>query len=186
MALPTERRGGRRREDRMVAGFAALAIVIHILEAGFPSPIPGIKPGLANVINLIVLLRWSWRLSLWVGALRVLVGSLLIGSFLTPGFWLSASGATASLAMMGLCAAWNRHAPAPLSAVGIGLLSAVAHILAQFLTAWFWFVPHAGLWGLLPLLVSTAIVSGGVTGHVAARTLAALGPLASPTDRPDT
>ena len=45
------------REDRLIAGYAALAIVIHVLEAGFPSPVPGVKPGLANVVTLIVLLR---------------------------------------------------------------------------------------------------------------------------------
>lgn len=173
-------------QDRLVAGFAALAIVIHVLEAGFPSPVPGIKPGLANVVNLIVLLRYSWRMTLWVGGLRVVVGSLLIGSFLTPGFWLSASGAAASLATMGLCLTWNRALPAPLSALGIGVLSATAHMLGQFAAAYTLFVPHAGLLALLPVLVSAGIVSGCVTGYVASRVLAALPGLASPAAEPDT
>ena len=53
-------------EDRLVAGFAALAIAIHILEAAFPSPLPGIKPGLANVVTLVVYLRHGLRLAAWV------------------------------------------------------------------------------------------------------------------------
>lgn len=173
-------------DDRLIAGFAALAIVIHVLEAGFPSPVPGIKPGLANVVNLVVLLRYSWRMTLWVGGLRVIVGSLLIGNFLTPGFWLSASGAIASLVTMGLCLGWNRIAPMQLSAIGIGLLSAAAHMLGQFSAAYTLFVPHPGLLNLLPLLISAAIVFGLATGHVAARVLAALPALASAPDAPDT
>ena len=95
-------------EHLRVARFAALAIVIHILESGFPSPVPGIKPGLANVITLIVLLRYSWNMAVWVTALRVLVGSMLIGSFLTPGFLLSASGAACSLLALALGIAANK------------------------------------------------------------------------------
>ena len=58
------------RDDHLIAGFAALAIAIHIIESAFPSPLPGVKPGLANVVTLIVLFRarqnkregldWSW------------------------------------------------------------------------------------------------------------------------------
>lgn len=174
MPSPSEPIDGER-EDRLIAGFAALAIAIHLLEAGLPTPVPGIKPGLANVVNLIVLLRWGYGRCLWVGGLRVLVGSLLLGSFLTPGFWLSAAGACASLGLMGLCALYNRHGP-PLSALGIGVLSAQAHVLAQFLVAWAWFVPHAGLWALLPVLSTAALLAGLATGHVAARVLGTLPP----------
>ena len=156
------------REDRLIAGFAALAIAIHVLEASFPSPVPGIKPGLANVINLIVLLRYSWRMTLWVGGLRVLVGSLLVGSFLAPGFWLSASGATASLLVLGLGAAWNQWRPQwALTAVGLALLSSTAHMAAQFFMAYQWFVPHSGLLRLLPVLLSAALVFGLVSGLLA-------------------
>ncbi|MGI9264582.1 MAG: Gx transporter family protein, partial [Gammaproteobacteria bacterium] len=54
------------REDRLVAGFAALAIAIHILEASFPSPLPGVKPGLANVVTLVVFLRHGFAIAAWV------------------------------------------------------------------------------------------------------------------------
>lgn len=152
-------------EDRLVAGFAALAIVIHVLEAGFPSPIPGVKPGLANVVTLIVLLRHGLRLAIWVAALRVLVGSLLVGSFMTPGFWLSTSGAVGSLLALSLASLWNRALPSwALSALGLSVLSALAHMASQFLVAYTAFVPHAGLLRLLPPLMSAALVFGMVTG----------------------
>lgn len=156
------------REDRLVAGFAAAAIVIHVLEAGFPSPVPGIKPGLANVVTLIVLLRHSLRLAWWVSGLRVLVGSLLVGSFLSPGFWLSASGALASLLVLSLFAALRgRWPPLVPSALGLSVLSALAHMAAQFALAYTVFVPHSGLLRLLPPLMSAGLLFGLVTGWLA-------------------
>ncbi len=171
------------REDRLVAGFAALAIVIHVLEAGFPSPVPGVKPGLANAVTLIVLLRHGWRLAAWVTALRVLVGSLLVGSFMAPGFWLSATGATLSLAALGLGLLWNRALPGwSLSAIGLSLLAALAHMAGQFAVAYLIFVPHPGLLRLLPLLMTTALLFGAITGWVAQALLARLPPPASRMD----
>ena len=131
------------RRDHMIAGFAALAIVIHILEAGVPTPIPGIKPGLANVITLLVLLRHDFRAAVWVQLLRVLVGSLLIGSFLTPTFLLSLAGAGASLLALGALTLWNRALPlAQFSPIGLGVAAACAHMSGQFLVAYSWFIPH--------------------------------------------
>ncbi|MFP5307752.1 MAG: Gx transporter family protein [Gammaproteobacteria bacterium] len=165
-------------EDRLVAGFAALAIVIHVLEAGLPSPVPGVKPGLANVVTLIVLLRHSLRLAVWVALLRVLVGSLLVGSFLAPGFWLSLAGAAASLVALCAGAGWNRLLPrSPLSAIGLSVVAALAHMGGQFAVAYGLFVPHPGLLRLLPLLMTAALLFGIVTGAAARSVLSRLPPV---------
>ena len=106
MASPADPEGRADALDRRIAGLAAVAIAIHVLEAGFPSPVPGIKPGLANVVTLIALLRHGVACAAWVAGLRVLVGSLLVGSFLTPTFWLSATGALCAFAALaGVCLA---------------------------------------------------------------------------------
>lgn len=153
------------RRDGILAGFAALAILIHVLEAGVPSPIPGLKPGLANVITLIVLVRHGLNAAIWVTALRVLVGSLLVGSFLTPGFWLSAAGAASSLVLLSVAVGWNHLVPrAALTVIGLSAISAVAHVGGQFWLAWQVFVPHPGLVTLLPPLLTAALILGIGTG----------------------
>lgn len=164
------------RNDRLVAGYAALAIVIHVLEAGFPSPLPGIKPGLANVVTLIVLLRHGWQMAVWVAVLRVLVASLLVGSFMTPGFWLSASGAAATLVVLGLAHLIRGTLPPAWqpSALGLSVLAAIAHMSGQFALAYAVFVPHPGLLHLLPVLLGVALVFGTATGLAANRVLDAL------------
>lgn len=156
-------------QDALIGWFAALAVVIHVFEAGLPSPVPGIKPGLANVITLVVLARHGLAAALWVGALRVLAGSLVIGTFLTPTFALSAGGAAASLAILALAARWNAAMPAGLrlSLLGMGCLAAVAHMSVQFLIAWRLFVPHPGLLSLLPVLLLAALLFGICTGWLA-------------------
>ena len=40
------------RQDHRIAWLTALAITIHIAESALPSPLPGIKPGLANVVTI--------------------------------------------------------------------------------------------------------------------------------------
>jgi heptaprenyl diphosphate synthase len=152
-----------KREDHIVAWFAALAICIHVVESSLPSPIPGIKPGLANVVSLLVLYLYGWRCAAWVGLLRVLVGSLIIGSFLSPGFLLSFSGAVASL-----CVFWilNWVPRKFLGPVGIGIASALAHTAAQFFVAYLLFIPHPGIFTLLPIFMTAALLFGLTSGWV--------------------
>lgn len=165
--------------DGQIAAFAALAVLVHLLETAIPSPIPGIKPGLANVVTLIVWARWGLGSAVWITALRVLIGSLLVGSFMAPGFWLSASGAALSLLALALASGWNRLTPGlPVTVLGASALSAVAHVGGQFLVAWSMFIPHPGLLRLLPLLLGIALVLGVVTGVLARQLLRRLPPVA--------
>lgn len=157
--------------DRLVAGFAALAIAIHILEAAFPSPLPGIKPGLANVVTLVVFVRHGLATAAWVAGLRVLVGSLLVGTFMSPTFLLSASGAAAALAALAAAGllVWPRVGP-----VGLSLLSALAHMGGQIAVAYWLFIPHPALLKLVPVLLTAALIFGVVSGIIAASVLRVL------------
>ena len=159
------------REDRRIARHAAAAIVLTVAEAAIPLPLPGIKPGLANIVTLVVLARWGWREAVWVSLLRVLAGSLLLGQFLAPGFFLSLSGALASLLVLGLAT----HLPARwFGPVSHSILAAFAHIGAQLVVARLWLVPHDGVFYLLPVFALAAVVFGLVNGLVAAKLLAEL------------
>jgi len=156
-------------DDYRIARYAAAAIALTVAEAALPSPLPGIKPGLANIIVLVVLARYGWRDAAWVSLLRVVAGSLVIGQFLAPGFFLALSGALCSLAVLALA----QHLPprffGPVSA---SVLAAFAHIGGQILLARVWLVPHDGVFYLVPLFATTALVFGAINGLVAARLLA--------------
>ena len=163
------------RDDHLIAGLTALAITIHIAESALPSPLPGIKPGLANVVTLLVLCRYGWQMAAWVSLLRVLVGSILIGTFLSPTFFLSAAGALASVGALGLLVAFSRllpsWAPGPM---GLGVAAALAHMSGQFWLAYLWFVPHSGLLTLYPVLMTLAAILGVLSGWLTRTVLARL------------
>ncbi len=154
------------REDHLIAWLAALAVAIHVLESALPSPLPGVKPGLANVITVVALLMYGWRVAAWITVLRVIAGSLLTGTFLSPTFLLSISGALASLAVL---LAAHALAGARLSALGLCVLAAMAHMLGQFLIAYTLIIPHPALLKLLPVLLTAALLFGVVTGTMANR-----------------
>ena len=150
--------------DHHIARMAALALGLSVLEAAIPSPLPGVKPGLSNIVTLIVLARYGWRAAAWVSLLRVLAGSLLMGNFLAPGFFLSLSGALCSLAAL----AASRHLPQRwFGPVTHSIFAAYAHITGQLLLVYFWLIPHTGLLYLVPIFATAALVFGTVNGLIA-------------------
>lgn len=156
------------REDHLIAWLTALAITIHIAESALPSPLPGIKPGLANVITIAVLVRYGWRMAAWVALLRVLVGSLLLGTFLSPTFGLSLTGALASVTILALAKGIMGLLPGQgLGPLGYSVLAAMAHMAGQFWVAYLLFIPHPGLFHLLPVLMTAAVIFGVVSGIIA-------------------
>ncbi len=156
-------------EDHKIALLAALAITIHIIESAFPSPLPGVKPGLANVITLFTFIKYGWKAALQVSLLRVIISSLLLGTFLSPTFLLSLSGASLSLISLILIQlpfrqfSLEKYQP---GAIGYAIVASISHMTGQFLVAWYFFIPHPGLFNLLPVLITFAVILGIVSGII--------------------
>ncbi|NMG75837.1 heptaprenyl diphosphate synthase [Aromatoleum diolicum] len=148
-------------------------MVLTVAEAAIPLPLPGVKPGLANIVILIVLMRWGWRDAVWVALLRVFAGSLLLGQLFAPGFFLSLSGSLVSLATLGLAMHLPRRWFGPVS---LSILAAFAHIGGQLMLARLWLVPHDGVFYLVPVFAAAATIFGLINGLVASKLLARLTP----------
>ena len=155
-------------EDHRIARLAAAAIGLSLIDAAIPMPLPGIKPGLANIVTLIVLARYGWAAAAWVSGLRVIAGGLLLGQLFSPGFFLSLAGALSSLGVLALAVRLPVRFFGPVS---WSLLAAFAHLAGQLLLARLWLIPHDGLFYLLPFFAVAALVSGLVNGLIAARML---------------
>jgi len=150
-------------EDRHIAKLTALAIGLHMIEAVIPSPLPGVKPGIANIVTLFVLYEYGFATAAWVSLLRVFASSLLLGQFLSPTFVLSLSGAVLSLAALFLA----QHLPKKyFSAISLSILAAFAHIAGQLLVVRFWLIPHTGIVYLIPIFAVAALVFGVVNGLI--------------------
>ncbi len=154
--------------DHHIARMAALALGLSVLEAAIPSPLPGVKPGLANIVTLIVLARYGWQTAAWVSLLRVVAGGLLLGNFLAPGFFLSLGGALCSLLILAL----SQYLPARwFGTVTLSILAAFAHISGQLLVVYLWLIPHTGIAYLFPVFAIAALLFGTVNGLIAAHFL---------------
>lgn len=126
------------------------------------------KPGLANIVTLVVLYRFGWRAAVWVSLLRIVAGGLALGTFLTPTFVMSLAGGLASLLVLALLVRLPRRLVGP---VGLSVLAAFAHIGAQLGVVAVWLMPGVNLLPLLAVFLGAAWLSGLANGLVVARLL---------------
>lgn len=153
----------------------ALAGALQALEIAVPSPVPWFRLGLGNALVLVALHLWGVREACWVALGKVMVGALLTGRFLSPGFLLSLGGTLSATAVMAVAI---RAAP-PLGFVGVSVLGAEAHALTQLALASTLLIRSPALWSLAPLLGTLALLSGSLTGLVAHALARAIEPEAS-------
>ena len=150
-------------EDHHIAKLTALAIGLHLLEAVFPSPLPGVKPGIANIVTLYVLYKYDFTTAAWVSLLRVFASSLLLGNFLSPTFLLSFSGALLSLIVL----FFAQYLPKKyFSVITLSTMAAFAHIAGQLIIVRLWLIPHAGVAYLAPIFALAALIFGVVNGLI--------------------
>jgi len=151
-------------DDHRIAKLAALAIGLHLIEAVAPSPLPGVKPGIANIVTLYVLYRFDFATAAWVSLLRVFASSLLFGNFLSPTFALSLSGAIFSLLVLYVAQYLPKRYFGPVS---LSIFAAFGHMAAQLLVVRFWLIPHAGVAYLVPIFMAAALLFGFINGLIA-------------------
>ncbi len=150
-------------EDHRIAKLAAVAIALHMLEAVIPSPLPGVKPGIANIVTLYVLFNYGFASAAWVSILRVFASSLLLGQFLSPTFILSLTGAMLSLGVLWL----SMHLPKKhFGTVSLSILAAFAHISGQLIIVRLWLIPHASVAYLIPIFAMAALLFGLINGII--------------------
>ncbi|HHT42702.1 MAG TPA: Gx transporter family protein [Firmicutes bacterium] len=124
--------------------------------------VPGFKLGLANIVTLYVVMNFGTRDAVTVSILRTVLGSLLSGTFMTVTFFFSFSGGLASAIVMGLL---YRYASRFFSMLGISLVGAVTHNVAQLLVA-SWVIQTVGIFAYLPYMLFFALPTGAFVGLV--------------------
>ena len=149
--------------DHQIAKLSAIAIALSLVEFFFPSPIPGVKPGIANIIILYTIFKFDPRMAIWVSIIRVFVTSIILGSFLSPTFFLSLSGALFSLLLLII---FRNLSPKYFSLISFSLIASLAHIIGQFFIVRLWIIPHNGIFYLLPIFIVSAFIFGLVTALI--------------------
>ena len=152
-------------QDRYrIALLSAYAIWLHGFESLLPTPIPWLRLGLANIITLITLLLYGMRPAVAVTLIRVVVVSLLTGTFLGPAFILSLGGGILSTVAMG---AALMVFPRLFGPVGLSIIGALTHNMAQLFLAYFLFIQRIEAILLIsPFILLLGTVTGAINGIV--------------------
>ena len=151
-----------------IALFVALASILQISESLIPHPVPGLRLGLANILTITAMVMLGFRYALEITVLRTILSSFITGTFMSPGFILSFSGAITSTLIMGFffhfSALKGKHG---LSIIGVSIIGAFSHNMVQLLLAYFILIRHSGIFMFLPWLSVGAVITGYLVGIVA-------------------
>lgn len=140
---------------------AAQALVISIMERWIPSPLifaPGAKLGLGNLITILAIFTLPPKDNIKVISLRLLVSTLLSGTFST--FLYGLSGTVLSYLVM---VSAKQLGPKRVSILGISTLGGICHNIGQLLVFAIIAQSLAAL-NYLPILAFSGIISGLLVG----------------------
>lgn len=140
-----------------------LSVVLNIIESFIPifnGYIPGIKIGLANIVTLFVLYKYSLKDALYISILRViLVGITRTGLFSTI-FMFSLSGAILSTLFMYLSKRYLK-----LSVIGTSIVGSLFHSIGQIIMAML-IMNTTNMIYYFPWILLFALPSGLFTGII--------------------
>ena len=145
-----------------LALYATLSLAIYAAENMLPplAPIPGFKLGLANVITLILLLRYTSREAALVLIVRILLSALLFGQVISLLY--SLAGGILSLLVMYFS---NKSLGGKFPQL-TGAMGGLSHNIGQIFMACF-ITGTSGVLAYLPFLLPVGIITGLFTGYCA-------------------
>ncbi len=147
---------------------SALGVALYTLENFLPIPVPWLRLGISNIAVILGLYLFGFGGACSVFLIKVLIGSLIAGRFLSPFFFFALFGGGAALLVM---TASKRFLSPPITIVGVSMLGGVTHNLVQLVIAYFLFFPLKSVFLLTPLFVLFGLVSGSLIGVVSALVL---------------
>lgn len=147
-----------------LALLVAIGLVLHLVENALPNPfvLPGAKLGLANIVTLLGLVLFGFRDGMIIAFLRVMLGNLLGGTLFSIPFFLSFAGGIFSACVMGLSLILLKKEW--ISVIGVSLLGAASHNLAQLIVASVIMNQIGILFVYMPYLMTVAMLTGFFIG----------------------
>ncbi len=151
----------------MITMLVAISIMFHMIEAMIPIPIfvPGFKLGFANIVGLVALYMFGFKVMLEVNLMRVCLASLIRGVLFGTGFWLSLCGILLSSFA---CALAKRYTP--MSIYGVSVAGSCFHAVGQVIAVTFIYQQFF-MQAILPVLILLGIPTGLCIAYIAKQVL---------------
>ncbi len=136
----------------------ALAFIFSYIEALFPIPvpIPGIKLGLANLVNVVGLYTVGVVGTMAVGLVRIMLVGFTFGNTFSMLYGLA--GGALSLSVMVLVRKTDLFGK-----IGVSVLGGIFHNVGQLMVAAY-VTRTMGVFSYLPVLAAAGVLTGTVIG----------------------
>ena len=141
---------------------SALSLILFVIEVYLPAliPVPGVKPGLSNIVVLVALFAYDRKSAGAVLFVKTVLGAVFAGSMLR--FLYSCAGSICCFA----AAAALRGAVKDKQIWFLSAVAACAHNFGQLLVARC-VMGTAQVWWYAPILVLSGVLTGVFTGFCA-------------------
>lgn len=143
--------------------FIGLGLILFIFETLIPRPLPWLKLGFAHIVTLLALYLLDARAAVIVVLGRIFLGSLALGTFFNPTFFLSLCGGLGATLIMIIV---KNRCNDIFSIFGVSISGAVMHNLIQLFVANWLIIHKIEIFYLLPLLILSAIFTGFVVALI--------------------
>lgn len=142
-----------------MAMLLSFSVVLSLIESFIPlfSSVPGIKLGLANIVIIFVIYKYSLKDALYISILRVILIGILRTGLFSISFFFSLVGALFSIFTMYLLKS------SKLSIVGVSIGGSISHSIGQILVAII-FLNNINIIYYLPILLISSIITGFIIG----------------------
>lgn len=153
--------GNKTKRITVLAVFLGIGVALHALEALIPfNMLPGMKLGFANIVTVVTLYVFGFSSTLTLAVLRVLMGSLLSGTFMSSSFMLALSGAICASFGMGITINIFKGR---ISLYSLSIVGSMCHNIGQ-LCAFMLLVKSSNVIVYFPYLALISIPTGLIIG----------------------
>lgn len=158
------------RKNIVLISYLSLAVALSAIETVIlpTSIIPGVKLGFANLVVLVTLYQYGIKEACFISFMRVIIVSLILGTFLTPTFFISIFGMSFSLLSLIIIFKIGKF-----SVVGVSVVASVFHIIGQLIGVAL-LMNLSSIINIASFLIYIAILTGTVIGYVARKILNAV------------
>ena len=147
-----------------LSSLTAAGLSLFVFETLIPHPLPWVRLGLGNMAWLLALLLFGWKEAYLVTILKAILGTLILGTFMTPTSLFALAGGIAAVTATG---AVYRAAPHLFSIVGLSVIGAVTHNITQLLMAYGVLVRRPEIFAFTWTFILSGFVMGILTGSIA-------------------
>lgn len=151
---------GKTKKFTTIAMLVASAAVLQLIESPLPRFFPWLKPGLANVLTLYAIIKYSFKAGIFTAAARSILAAVIIGSFLSPVFYLSFAGAVSAAFVMGIMRKFCKNLEI------ISISGALTNNYAQLALVQILFAENTSLWLYIAVMIWVSIPSGFVIAKI--------------------